>query len=286
MSWDPDARLAAVEGNLLGLFRALSGNPVFDVHPERDVMWLTSESDCPIFNGALAARFPPKAASSRANSVIDQLVDHGRPFYWWLTPTTRSRELVRTLTERGLAPLEQTPGMYTRLDTNPHLPELVAPRGSAEFSVGVASSARDPDRVVDMMLEGFGMPSGWRTTLGAAIGTGPAGAPPGTVNVLARYQSREVGAGSLVTMDGVAGLYNIAVLPEVRNLGIGRTVTLLTLMNPSAAFVRCSYRRRLAWATPSSVWRCRTRIARCDCWRNSIASHWTTCCARRSPGAT
>lgn len=147
-----------------------------------------------------------------------------------MTPTTRSPELVRTLTERGLAQLEQTPGMYTRLDTNPHLPELVAARGSTEVSVGVATGARDLDRVVDVMLEGFGIPSEWRSTLGAAIGAGPAGAPPGTVNVLARYQGREVGAGSLVTIDGVAGLYNIAVLPEARNLGIGRTVT-LTLMN-------------------------------------------------------
>lgn len=230
MSWGQDARLAAVEGNLLGLFRALSVSPVFDVHAERDVIWLTSESDCPIFNGALAARFPPGATPSRATFVIDQLVDHGRPFYWWLTPTTRSSELVRTLSGRGLVQLEQTPGMYTRLHTNPRLLELVEARESAEVSVDVATGATDVDRVVDVMLEGFGMPAGWKTALGAAIGAGPVGAPPGTVNVLARRQGRNVGAGSLVTIDGVAGLYNIAVLPEARNLGIGRAVT-LTLMD-------------------------------------------------------
>ncbi len=216
-------QLAPFETNLLDFMRAVDG-PVVTVHLEDDVLWCTSPIHSPMFNGALGARFPPQSAAQRANEVLDDLIDHGRPFLWWLTPNTRTPELESTLLARGLVSRGPTNAMSLELAAaNGTFTELAAPGISIE-----PQTAENTDDLFRVMVAGFGMAS--ELTEGMAAGLSSIDGPRTAFrNLLARLDGEPMGAGSVMVCDGIAGLYNIAVLPDARGRGIGRAITLALL---------------------------------------------------------
>lgn len=209
-----------IETNLFDFFLEFD-IPVIERHIEDDVCWFTSEVAFPLLNGALRATFDPEDAVRRTHEVLDRLIDHGNPFLWWLTPSTRSAELEQVLVGRGLVTDDHaTNAMSIDLPTTPVLAE--------QPPAGVTVEPMTADNVDDLvlaMLDGFGMPphllDPFRRLLSA-----PSTERVTLRNVLARLDGAPVGAGSVVASDRtVAGLYNIAVRDEARGRGVGRAIT-------------------------------------------------------------
>lgn len=208
-----------IETNLFDFFLEFD-SPVIERHVEDDVCWFTSEVAFPLLNGALRATFAPEDAVRRTHQVLDRLIDHGNPFLWWLTPSTRSAELEQVLVERGLATDHANNAMSIDLLSTPVLDEQPPPGVTIE-----PMSEANIDELVLAMLDAFGEPSHlldpFRRLLSA-----PSTDRVTLRNVLARLDGAPVGAGSVVTSDRtVAGLYNIAVRDEARGRGVGRAIT-------------------------------------------------------------
>ncbi len=211
-----DPRIAPVESNLFD-WAPLFDTPEIEVHEDPDTFWWTSDIDFPMFTGAMNARFAAADAARRTHEVLDRLIGNGRPFLWWLTPSSRSPELEAVLVERGLVVDEPTVGMHldlsdVSLDQTP--PDGVTVEVSTDGTV---------DATILAMCDGFGMSRDLLGTFRDLL-TRENGAIQ-VVNVLARVGGRPVGAGTLAVTGRIAGLYNIAVLEEARGHGVGRAVT-------------------------------------------------------------
>lgn len=218
----------AFESNLFDFLRGLDCPGLLDVHVEDDVYWVTSTVPFPLFNGALNARFAPESAARRTHEVLDRLMEHGHPFLWWVTPSTRSHEMEAVLVDRGLAGTEPSTAMTLDLtgSWSLHEPE----------PDGVTLELLDQDNAEEIalaMLDAFGFPHFLAEPFMATL-INPSAQDRDVHNLLARLEGAPVGAGSLVVTEGtIAGLYNIAVREEARGRGIGRALT-LALMKRAA----------------------------------------------------
>lgn len=213
-----DRRLASVEQNLFGFFRGI-GPSLFDAHAEPDVFWFTSDVAFPLFNGALGARFEPGHAVRRTHATVDRLMDHGNPFMWWMTPSTRSPEIESSLLERGLLAEGPDLGMHVDLRGHPALEEVPPAR------VTVTPAAEEElEGLALAVLDGFGMPHDLLDPVRGFLGA-PSGGGAQMLNVIAKDDGHVVGGGSVVVTGQTAGLYNIAVREEARGRGVGRAIT-------------------------------------------------------------
>ena len=221
-------QLPPFESNLFDSFTEFD-IPVIDRHIEKDVCWFTSDVPYPLFNGALNARFAAGAAANRTHEVLDRLVDHGNPFLWWVTPSTRTPQLEQALVDRGL--VTDGPNNAMSLDLrSTRVPDEHPPPGVALEPM----SDTNADEILLAMLDGFGEPHDLLEPFRAFLGPAPTDRLT-LHNVLARLDGQPVGAGSVVVSDRtVAGLYNIAVREPARGRGVGRAIT-VELMRIGAA---------------------------------------------------
>jgi N-acetylglutamate synthase-like GNAT family acetyltransferase len=212
-----DPRVAPVETNLFSFFAACATSPLFRREPADDVLALHSDVDFPTFNAVIAARFGD-AAEVRVRALVDSFVAAGRPWMWWLTPSHTSPELETLLEERGLV-REPCPGMYLDLEQRPATPTLP----------GVQIRRTDDDAAfLDVLIPGYGLPDTLTEPMGEVMRQ-----LPEAVNVLAHLDGRAVGCGTAYLTGPTAGIYNVAVLEEVRGRGIGYAVT-ATLLDLAA----------------------------------------------------
>jgi GNAT superfamily N-acetyltransferase len=140
------------------------------------------------------------------------------------------------LTPPGLSHVTDQKVMIRRLDA---LPDAPVPGG-----IAVTDRAPTVD-VARVQSEAFGDP--YDVTLAFVAPTlGPKAAPP--QKTLTAYDVHEpVGCATIVQMDGVAGIYGVAVLEKWRRRGIGAALTALCLQR--AAALGCD----LAYVNPSDI---------------------------------
>lgn len=220
MTTEVDPRLAPVENNFFSFLSGLRTSTL-RAHDEPDLFWYASDVAFPLFSGALRARFSADAAPGRTHQVLDQLIESGLPFLWWLTPSTRSPELESVLQERGLVAQGANKGMHVDLRDLTVLDEAL-PDG---VTVEVAGED-DVTAMVLAMLDGFEMPRDLSELFRDVLTSMPETDDQRLVNVLARVDGHPAGAGTVVISNGVAGLYNIAVPSHARGHGVGRAITL------------------------------------------------------------
>jgi GNAT superfamily N-acetyltransferase len=194
------------------------------VHDLADVRMSRSGLPARVVNAVNRARF---GDATRADDGIAEarafFAEAGVPFRWLVGPSSPP-DLAARLSAAGVTKLTDTPGMaleIERMNDEPaQLPGLeVREVGAADeleewLSVSRASAGFD-DVVFDAWARSH-----------RALGWGSR-AP--LHNFVARLEGRPVGVSALLDMDGVAGIWNVGVLEDVRGQGIGRETTLAAL---------------------------------------------------------
>lgn len=215
-------RIHPVEDNPASLFRRLLALPRYTALPDSDVLAFTSDVPHPLLNHVSQARFRRGQEERRAREVLEHFFDHGLPFMWQVTPSSRFEGLEELLRTEGLEE-ETQPGMYAELSP-PHSGE----------AAGVALEAVTPATMViatEVMARGFDFPDFLLDPLLEAF-EGLDG--PHLTHVLARLDEEPVGFGT-GHLDGTTlGIYNVATVPETRGRGVGTAVT-AALMDIGAA---------------------------------------------------
>ncbi len=223
----------AVEANLFAFFQQLSLWPRVELHDDRDCFWTISDLPFPLFNSVMRSR----VEDDRADALIEARVTECRrrhvPMLWWTGPASRPSDLRSRLDRHGFL-LEPAFGMAADLRADAPVSRGDDPASEVE-PVDSISTMQQWSRV---LCESFGAPQRFGhafTDLAAAIGLG---ARSPFRHFLARVDGQPAATCSLFLGAGVAGIYDVATLPELRRRGVATVVTRAAMREAGAAGCR------------------------------------------------
>jgi ribosomal protein S18 acetylase RimI-like enzyme len=174
-------------------------------------------------NGAVGLRFDPSTIEERIADVARWFGGRAGPWRWLVGPTSAPPDLDRHLRAAGFDLVSDNPGMALDLGG---ASDLGAPHPGVEIRplddlAGLDAWAEINRRALDLdPLRS----RAWRDAQDRAIGS------RGPMHIwIANLLGEPVAAAALFEGGGVAGVYNVATVPEARGRGIGRAVTATVL---------------------------------------------------------
>lgn len=211
----------AAKASLYAYFRALRYSTNATVQENADgFRWLTG---IPFswFNGLLSTQEPPRNASQIVEDTLAYFRSQGvRSFSWWLAPHLQSDAWAEHLLPRGFRYDDSTPGMAIDLDALPPL---------AEHSLVIREVRARQDLVTwaGVMVRGFEMPEELTPQFLGLFDSLESDVP--AHHYLGFLNGTAVATSTLLLDAGVAGIYNVATVPEARGHGVGSLMTLAPL---------------------------------------------------------
>ena len=220
--------ITAIEGNLFGLCRQFANWPRAQVHDGPDLLWSVTDVPFPVFNSILRARLRPADADQAITAAIARARARNVPVLWWTGPETAPADLAARLIARGFRG-ETIPGMAADLQA---LPETL--RAPAGLKIVRVTDAKTMALWCRALAAGFGIPDFARDAFfDFSCALGFSDLTPYR-NYLGLLEGKPVAASSMFLGAGVAGIYNVAVIPEARQQGIGAAMTVNPLFGARA----------------------------------------------------
>jgi ribosomal protein S18 acetylase RimI-like enzyme len=223
---DP-ALIKAIKSNLYALFGVFGRSPGVDVFSHPALSRWRTRIPHPLFQIVLVTAAAPGDEERLIRESRDHFDQHGiAGFCWWFSPEVDPSPWEGPLRRLGFAPDNDPPGMAVALDA------LAEPASPARLTIA---------RVEDLDTLGI-----WTRTFAAGYGL-PAqmtgdfyqllvdiGLDSSLQHYIGYLDGVPVAASSLWLAAGVAGIYNVATLPEARGQGIGAALTLAPLRDARA----------------------------------------------------
>jgi len=213
---------AAVEDNLFAFWSVLSRSSLIAVEDRPDMLRYTTGVPFAVMNGIMRARLD--ADDAAVSDALQPFRSRGLPIMWWIGPSTTPVDLPERLQRLGLAEAEQVPGMALDL-------EELGERGVRvpDLEIQFAVSSDDCSVFAEVLAAGFEMPDFVSQTLTRILADVGMGAKGPACSFVGRLNDRPVATATLAVVGGIAGIYNVATLPEARGHGIGMAMTLAAL---------------------------------------------------------
>ncbi len=223
--------LRAMETNVQEAWVCLGRGLGAEVHDEPELLWFLSGIPFHLANGIMKAHFPPDAGEEILDEQIKRLTAHDVPMAWIVGPSTRSTDLGGYLERHGWSHGhdDEAPGMAIdlhSLDEQLSLP----PRLTIE-RVGDVETLKT---WLCVMVGGSELPEDGLALL-LDVATRHVFRHETAVHYyLGLLDGRPVATSLLYLGGGVAGIYNVATIPEARRQGIGSALTLASLLDARA----------------------------------------------------
>jgi ribosomal protein S18 acetylase RimI-like enzyme len=217
------ALIAAVEANLFEMWRLARHWSRAEVHDGPDLLWVLTDVPFPLFNSVLRARLEAEEADDAIQAAISRCRSRGVPMLWWTGPATRPADLRSRLEAQGFSHGGDSPGMAADLLTLPDEPQTPGM---------VIEEARDMEALENyhrVIARVFQAPDFTRSGFLEFLSMGGFGRQAPLRSYVGWLEGEPVATSTLVLGAGVAGIYNVATLPEARGRGIGTAITLAPL---------------------------------------------------------
>jgi GNAT superfamily N-acetyltransferase len=215
---DSSSAVQAIESNLFDFcltVARLSRQPCYD---KGGVAWVNC-APSPWPNAVLGARVDEANAEAGIRLVVDQMAKGVAPRLWMTGPSMRPRDLEDRLAGHGLVKRSEAIGMACALsDLRVDLPN---PPSLEIHTVGDDQALGSWARIVTTGL--FQRPESAAKPLARLMS--PAVSAGRATLYLAIAQGRPAASSTLYVTGEVAGIYHVATVPDLRNRGIGRSVT-------------------------------------------------------------
>lgn len=219
---DDAAAAAALEANFAQLIRWYASRPGGEVVEAADVTICCTGVPFRSVNCAVEIDLDPATADERIAEVGAWFDERGHPWRWLVGPSSRPDDLGERLARAGYEPNRGSVGMALDLDgfvpeTPPPGVEIVTVDDLAGLAAweSIQRTALDLDET---------RTRAWGDAQDRALS-----ADVPLHDWIAFLDGVPVASAALFVAGGVAGIYNVATVPEARGRGIGRAVTAAAL---------------------------------------------------------
>jgi GNAT superfamily N-acetyltransferase len=222
----PDPELAeAVRADLVMMVSLLHSPPVGEVHVDPAGTWFLTGIGSMHANGVLRADLPMGDLDGAIERLLAPFRSNALPMMWWrfVPPERPDRAIDEALARHGLVLEADRPGFGLELE------DLRPPAVPAGGWVGRVRGPSALASWVDVVGRAFDDPGfADRPSVGGFRRYGFADDAPFR-HYLFKLERSPVGAATLSLGAGVAGLGNIAVVPDARRRGVGAAVAAAAL---------------------------------------------------------
>lgn len=219
---DDDAAATALDANFAALIRWYAERPGGEIHDDGDLVRCSTGLGFRSINGVVGIDLDPGTAEERIAEVRDWFAGRGVPWRWLVGPTTRPLDLGERLVRAGFELVSDGAGMA--LDLAGFEPEPLP----ASVEIETVDDLAGLDAWGELQRRALTLDDGrmraWRDAHDRALS-----ADVPLRDWIARLDGVPVAAAALFDSAGVAGIYNVATVPEARNRGIGRFITAAAL---------------------------------------------------------
>ncbi len=224
-STSSDKLLSAMDANMIAFWAAYGRADGRIWHETSDVAWFYTGIPEAIFNGVLYANLNPNGVDATVDSLQAQIDEQGVPASWWIGPRAKPDNLGSLLEQHGLQPVGDAPGMAIDLASLDNNPQVIT-----DFSIEKVSNAEMQTIWIQILNEGMGF---------SEIITREVARLADSLTVplyelqhlyLGFLDGIPVATSALLLDSGVAGIYAVATLPEARRRGIGKSMTVVPLI--------------------------------------------------------
>ena len=216
----PFEMMRANETNQQEVYGLLACLPETDLLDSPEMLRIYTGVPHPILNGVIRTSLFPADLKAQIQSSIDYFHSRQVPMMWMVTPSSRPEDLAPHLEAQGLALKGTMPGMGIDLQVLPD--SLPLPADVVIEEVGDQHVLKQWSRALGL---GFGLsPEIVDVFVRVSVLLGYGEQAP-IRSFLAYYKGEPAGTSSLYLGAGVAGIYNVAVVPEARQKGIGAAIT-------------------------------------------------------------
>lgn len=236
--------IAAQAASLVAFWSVYGRAPGRDLATDDGLVRLTTRVPNPLLNGIFSSRLTPSNADATIQATRDYYTAQGLPMLWWVGPTTQPDDLADRLVRAGFTRADELPMMAIDLQSmkvEPTPPNVTVKQVESEEELRVWSRIlRDT-----FSLAGTGQNS--FEELEISLGLDSDGR---RYRFIAYLYDQAVATSALFAEAGVAGIYNVATLPDARQQGIGGAITLAPLLHARAMGYRVGTLQATAMGQP------------------------------------
>jgi len=191
------------------------------VHEDSEIFWVMTDVPDPLFNNIARAKLSSEKIDTTIDSLIRQARKRNIPLLWWTGPATQPSNLMEYLEKHGFVNANQSPGMAVNLDNL---------RDDLPTPVGITTQLVENDESLKQWCQVFATCFGLSDfATDAYYDFMHYFDSSKTMAYLCMVNNKPVAISLLYLGAGVAGIYCVATIPEVRRQGIGALMTQLPL---------------------------------------------------------
>jgi GNAT superfamily N-acetyltransferase len=219
--FDPTTLEPVLNANLAQfLATVMTHLPGAEVHHGSDLLWCITDTNFWLFNSLVPLRLAKEDMETAVAAARDRAVSRQVESIWWVSPSALDDGFGPILEANGFVGGGGPPAMaidLTTLQSDQTLPE--------GFEIKQVLTEAMLEQWIDVMMNGYPLPDLCRQPMHVAFRNYGLGSDFNMRHYLGYFDGRPVTCSTLVLADGVAGIYDVATLPEARGRGLGGHVT-------------------------------------------------------------